>query len=47
MRWMLTATATALSVMDVVASEDDMADKIGSEEICGSLRGYMEKADAA
>ena len=28
-----------LSVMDVVASEDDMADKIGSEEICGSLRG--------
>ena len=21
----------------------DMADKIGSEEICGSLRGYMEK----
>ena len=32
-----------LSVMDVVASEDDMADKIGSEEICGSLRGYMEK----
>lgn len=32
-----------LSVMDVVASEDDMADKIGSEEICGSLRGYIEK----
>ena len=32
-----------LSVMDVVASEDDMADKIGSEEICDNLRGYMEK----
>lgn len=27
-----------LSVMDVVAYEEDLAERIGSEEICGSLR---------
>ena len=32
-----------LSVMDVVACEDDMADVIGSEEICRSLRECVER----
>ncbi len=32
-----------LSVMDIVASEEDMADVVGSEEICRSLRGCMER----
>lgn len=32
-----------LSVMDVVACEEDMADRIGSYEICGSLRGYVHR----
>lgn len=32
-----------LSVMDVVACEEDMADRIGSDEICGSLRGYVHR----
>ena len=31
----------SLSVMDVVAQEDDMAERIGSEEICGNLRRYI------
>ena len=31
-----------LSVMDVVACEDDMADVIGSEEICRSLRECVQ-----
>lgn len=31
-----------LSVMDVVACEDDMADVIGSEEICRTLREHVE-----
>ena len=30
-----------LSVMDIVAQEDDMAERIGSAEICGSLRGCI------
>ena len=32
-----------LSVMDVVACEENMADRIGSDEICGSLRGYVHR----
>ena len=32
-----------LSVMDVVACEDDMADIIGSEEICRGLRECVER----
>ena len=32
-----------LSVMDVVACEEDMADRIGSDEICSSLRGYVHR----
>ena len=31
-----------LSVMDVVAQEDDMAERIGSSEICGSLRECVD-----
>ena len=27
-----------LSVMDVVATEEDLADTLGSQELCGSLR---------
>ena len=33
-----------LSVMDVVAQEDDMAERIGSEEVCGSLRNCVDQA---
>ncbi len=33
-----------LSVMDVVAQEDDLAERIGSQEICGSLRRVMDTA---
>ncbi len=32
-----------LSVMDVVAQEDDLAERIGSEEICGSLRAHIQR----
>lgn len=32
-----------LSVMDVVAQEDDMAERIGSEEICAGLRSCVDK----
>lgn len=32
-----------LSVMDVVASEDNMAERIGDEEICGKLRDFVER----
>ena len=37
----LDAEGNGLSVMDVVAQEDDMAERIGNEEVCGSLRGYV------
>ena len=30
-----------LAIMDVIAQEDDMAERIGSAEICRSLRGCM------
>ena len=33
---------SGLSVMDVIAQEDDMAERIGSEEVCASLRKCME-----
>ena len=32
-----------LSVMDVVALEEDLADTLGSRELCGSLRGCIAK----
>jgi len=32
---------SGLSVMDVVAQEDDMAERLGSAEICRKLRGYV------
>lgn len=32
-----------LSVMDVVATDEDLADKIGSEEICLGLRGCVAR----
>ena len=31
-----------LSVMDVVAQDDDILEKLGSEEICGKLRDSVE-----
>lgn len=31
-----------LSVMDVIAQEDDMAERIGSADICGSLRQRVD-----
>ena len=36
-----------LSVMDVVATEEDLADTLGSQELCGSLRSCIaETLDA-
>ncbi len=32
-----------LNLMDVVAMEDDMAERIGSRELCGSLQGLIDK----
>ena len=32
-----------LSVMDIVSTDEDMADVVGSEEICRSLRGCMQR----
>ena len=32
-----------LNLMDVVAMEDDMAERIGSRELCGSLQGQIDK----
>ena len=32
-----------LSVMDVVATEEDLADTLGSQELCGSLRSCIAK----
>lgn len=32
-----------LSVMDVVAMEDDLADRLGSQELCGSLRSCIQE----
>ena len=32
-----------LFVMDVLAQEDDMAERIGSRELCGSLQGLIDK----
>ena len=34
---------SGLYLMDVVAQEDDMAEQIGSRELCGSLRELIEK----
>ena len=31
-----------LSVMDVIAQEDDMAERLGMLEICGKLRSYVD-----
>ena len=31
-----------LSMMDVIATEDDMAERIGSEDICRSLRERVD-----
>ena len=33
-----------LSVMDVIAQEDDMAERLGTMEICGKLRTYVDTA---
>ena len=38
----LDGEGNGLSVMDVVAQEDDMAERIGSAEICGSLRACVD-----
>ena len=32
-----------LNLMDVVAMEDDMAERIGSRELCGTLQGLIDK----
>ena len=32
-----------LSVMDVVATEEDLADTLGSQELCGSLRSCIDE----
>ncbi|MEA4946440.1 MAG: RNA polymerase sporulation sigma factor SigK [Oscillospiraceae bacterium] len=32
----------SLSLMDIIAQEDDMAERIGHFEICGKLRGYVD-----
>lgn len=37
----LDAEGNSLSVMDVVAQEDDMAERVGNAEVCGSLRKYI------
>ena len=34
---------SGLYLMDVVAQEDDMAERIGSRELCGSLRGLIAR----
>ena len=34
---------SGLFLMDVVAQEDDMAERIGSRELCGSLRGLIAR----
>ena len=34
---------SGLNLMDVVAMEDDMAERIGSRELCGSLQGLIDK----
>ena len=36
-----------LSVMDVVASDDNMAERIGDEEICAGLRQCVEQVLSA
>ena len=33
---------SGLSVMDILAQEDDMAERISSQEICSSLRRYID-----
>jgi RNA polymerase sporulation-specific sigma factor len=33
----------SLSLMDIIAQEDDMAERIGREEICRKLREYVER----
>jgi RNA polymerase sporulation-specific sigma factor len=33
-----------LSVMDIVSTDEDMADALGSRELCSSLRGYVDSA---
>ncbi len=35
---------SGLSVMDVIAQEDDLAERIGSQEICGSMRACIASA---
>jgi RNA polymerase sporulation-specific sigma factor len=32
----------SLSLMDILAQDDDMADNLGHFEICGKLRGYVD-----
>jgi len=39
----LDSDGNGLSVMDVVASEDNMAERIGDEEICAGLHQYVEQ----
>lgn len=34
---------SGLYLMDVVSQEDDMADRLGSEELCGKLREYIDQ----
>ena len=34
----------ALSLMDVLADEEDMTERIGTQELCAALRGYVETA---
>ena len=35
---------SGLYLMDVVSQEDDMADRLGSAELCGKLREYIDQA---
>ena len=34
----------SLSLMDVLADEEDMTERIGTQELCAALRGYIETA---
>jgi len=40
----LDGDGNGLSIMDVVAQEDDMAERIGSEELCAKLRECIATA---
>ncbi len=36
------ADGNSLSLMDIIAQEEELSDRIGNFEICGKLRGYVD-----